>query len=249
MKNKRIKVLYIIFFIAAIFFAAFVLAEFRRDYLAVGLAAVVMLIAAYFLVDKVERDIYDRYNLDKKEMDEKLGETTGEIRRGFDKIDKLSEAILEASLQGLTDPKEKLSELVDDLTQAEQSIQSQQETIQQKKDKQLETNEIELILKTQRETMDLIKAGFKTLIQYSKENARQVALNTNQNTEQLLKELTLTMQQLTDQLPNIVQDHLQDVESKYESISEAYLENISLVSQKLDKIKELSNQISDKLQL
>jgi hypothetical protein len=247
MKNKRIKVLYIVFFIASVFFAAFVLAEFRKDYLAVALAAIVMLIAAYFLVDKIERDIFQRYELDKRSFDDKMDEVTGEIRRGNDKIDFLSEAIMQASMQGLTEPKQKFNQFVEELTTAEQTLQQQEDLITKHKDKQDSDKELEKILKTQRETITLIKTGFKTLIQFSKENSRQVALNTNQNSEQLLKDLTLVIQQLTVDLPKIVNESLEDVENKIESMSEAYVENISLVSLRLEKIEELMNEISESL--
>jgi hypothetical protein len=248
MKNKRVKVLYIIFFIAAVFFAAFVLVEFRKDYLAVALSAIVMLIAAYFLVDKIERDIYERYDLNKLDIDEKLDEATGEIRRGNEKINRLSEALLHASLQGLSDPKQKLNQFVEDLSSAEHLIEVQKDVMHQQKDKLEETEEFELILRSQQETIALIKAGFKTLIQYSKENARQVALNTNQNSEQLLKELSMTMKQLTDELPRIVGDNLESVQNRFDSLSEAYIENISLVNQRLEILETLLQKITETLQ-
>ena len=94
MRNKRTKALYILFFIAAVFFAAFVLAEFRGDYIAIALAGIVMLIAAYLLVDKIERDIYERYEIDKKDINDKLDENSQEIIINGNKIDRLQEAIL-----------------------------------------------------------------------------------------------------------------------------------------------------------
>lgn len=247
MKNKRIKALYMVFFIASVFFAAFVLAEFRKDYLAVALAAVVMLIAAYFLVDKIERDIFERYDLEKRSFDDKMNEVTGEIRRSNDRYDKLSEAIMQASMQGLTDPKQKLSEFVEGLTSADQTLKQQQDRINQSKGNLESTKELEKILKKQRETITLIQTGFKTLIQFSKENSRQIALNTNQNSEQLLRDLTLVIQQLSADLPEIVNDSLNHIENKIESMSEAYVENISLVSQRLEKIEELMEEISKSL--
>lgn len=247
MKNKRIKVVYILFFIAAVFFAAFVLVEFRKDYLAVALAAIVMLIAAYFLVDKIERDIYERYDIDRQEIDEKIDEATGEIRKGNSKIDQLSEAILQASMKGLSDPKQKLSELVENLSVAEQSMKYQQDMVNKQKDKLEDAKDLSMLLSIQQETIGLIKAGFKTLIQYSKENARQVALNTNQNSEQILKELSTSIQQLMSDIPQIMEENITTVQTKVDSLSDAYLENISLVSQKLDMIEELTTKITESL--
>jgi hypothetical protein len=249
MKNKRIKALYIVFFIASVFFAAFVLAEFRKDYLAVALAAIVMLIATYLLVDKIEHDIFERYDLDKRSFDDKLEGVMGEIRRSNDKLDRLSEVIMQASMQGLNEPKQKFNEFVDELTTAEQALQHQENIIKQQKGKQDNIKELEKIIKTQRETITLIKTGFRTIIQYNKENSRQIALNTNQNAEQLLKELTLVIQQLTDDLPKIINEGLEDVENKIESMSEAYVENISVVSLRLEKIEELMNEISESIKV
>ncbi len=247
MKNKRIKAIYLVIFIASVFFAAFVLAEFRKDYLAVALAGIVMLIAAYFLVDKIERDIFERYDLEKRSFDDKMDEVTGEIRKGNNRIDLLSEAILQASMQGLTEPKQKFNEFVDELTIAEQTLESQENLIKQKKSNTEYAKEYEKLIKTQRETVALIKTGFKTLIQFSKENARQVALNTNQNSEQLLNDLTLIIQQLSSDLPSIVSQGLENVDNKIDSMSEAYVENISLLSQRLEKIEGLMNEISQSL--
>lgn len=247
MKNRRLKVIYIIIFIAAVFFAAFVLVEFRKDYLAVALAAIVMLIAAYFLVDKIERDIYERYDLDRKGIDEKINEATGEMRKGYDKIDQLSEAILQASLKGLTDPKQKLSEFVDELSAAEQAIMNEQQKMNHQTEEFINKNEIESMLTFQQETISLIKTGFKTLIQYSKENARQVALNTNQNTEQLLIELNSLIQQLKKDIPKEVEESMKATQNQFETLSDAYLENITLVSQRLDKIEDLTQQLNSKI--
>lgn len=239
MKNKRTKVLYIIFFIAAVFFAAFVLAEFRSDYIAIALAGIVMLIAAYFLVDKIERDIYERYEDDKRFINEKLDDTAQQIARSGNKIDQLQEAILNASLQGLTKPQDKLAELSKSLNDVEQSL-TQQET-------NLVEPNMKNILRTQQETIALIKMGFKTIIQYSKENARQVALNTNQNTEQILTELSASIEKLTEEIPVMIDKSISEVKDQYDSFSDSYLENTSLISQRLEEIQKLSDEISAKL--
>lgn len=244
MKHKRIKVLYIIFFIAAVFFAAFVLAEYRKDYLAVGLAGVLMLIAAYFLVDKIEQDIYDKFDLNRLDLDDMLDRATGEIREGYSKIDQLSEAIMKASLQGISDPNQKISQFVDELSATEQSLKEYETRIRESGDGQNQKKELELIIQNQKETISLIKTGFKALIQYSKENARQVALNNNQNTEQTLTEISGLIKQLSMDLPMISEGELGDVEKQNDSISQTYSNNFSLVNQKLDRIEELTKEIS-----
>ncbi|MDD5934397.1 MAG: hypothetical protein PUC65_02345, partial [Clostridiales bacterium] len=201
MRNKRTKALYILFFIAAVFFAAFVLAEFRGDYIAIALAGIVMLIAAYLLVDKIERDIYERYEIDKKDINDKLDENSQEIIINGNKIDRLQEAILNASLHGLTDPQQKITELSNNLAEVEQALLQRQNELLNHKIPSDYSKQLENILQAQRENVVLLKTGFKALIQFSKENARQVALNTNENTEKVLNELSDTVHRLSEELP------------------------------------------------
>lgn len=245
MKNKRTKVLYIIFFIAAVFFAAFILAEFRKDYVAVALAAILMLIAAYFLVDKIEHDIYERYDADQKDINEKLGETVQVVTRGSKKIDQLQEAIINASLQGLSQPFEKLDELSGDFHEVEKKLDGQ-------KLQSLDLNLTDEILKeqrilaeNQRELVQLVKTGFKTLIQYSKENARQVALNTNENTEKLLAELDTSMNQLLEKLQSIVTTD--PIHEQMKDVSAELLQNTLIVNQSLEQIQVITDQLSKAL--
>ncbi len=247
MINKRAKVLYILFFIAAVFFAAFVLVEFRKDYLAIGLAGIVMLIAAYLLVDKIERDIYARYEVDKKDIKDILGETSQEIIINGYKIDRLYEAIMNASLQGLTDPNQKIMELQDSLTKTEQILSQRQ--------KELVDNEIfceygkqiESILQIQNENIILLKTGFKALIQFSKENARQIALNTNENTEKILTELSESIHKILEDLPGLVENNLTTTQDKNDNLTESYLENTALVNQRLKDIEKILSKVKDLL--
>lgn len=217
MKNKNTKVFYILFFIIAAFFAAFVLAEFRDDYIAIGLSAVVMLIAAYFLVDKIERDIYTRYEEQQNDMDQRL------------------DAILSASLQGLTNPKDCVSELSGSLSEVEKQLSKEA-------DRQSGVPEKEL-LRLQQQTIQLLKDGFIGIINFSKENARQVALNTNQNTEKLLQELTKEVTELMGQVNDLVKNNLTDIQENYNGMSDAYLENTSVISKRLEEIENITEEI------
>lgn len=243
MRNKRTKVLYILFFIAALFFAAFVLAEFRRDYLAIGLAGVVMLIAAYLLVDKIERDIYARYEIDKKDIRDRLDETSQEIIINGNKIDRLQEAIINASLQGLTNPQQKMIELQNSLTKIEQILLQHQKELMDNNSFEY-SKQFENILQAQRENLVLLKTGFKALIQFSKENARQVALNTNENTEKVLTQLSESIQKLSEELSRTIKSSFSTIQNEYDSLTESYLENTSLVSQRLKDIEALTEKVT-----
>ncbi len=244
MRKKRTKVLYILFFIAAVFFAAFVLAEFRKDYLAIGLAGIVMLIAAYFLVDKIERDIYKRYEIDKKDITDRLDETSQEIIIYGNKIDRLQEAIMNASLQGLTNPQQKIMELQNSLTKIEQVLSQRQKELMDHKITSEYGKQLENILQAQRENIVLLRTGFKALIQFSKENARQVALNTNENTEKVLTELSVSIYKLLEELPGTIESSLNTMHNEYDSLAKDYLENTSSVSQRLKDIEKLTENVT-----
>lgn len=247
MRNKRTKALYILFFIAAVFFAAFVLAEFRGDYIAIALAGIVMLIAAYLLVDKIERDIYERYEIDKKDINDKLDENSQEIIINGNKIDRLQEAILNASLHGLTDPQQKITELSNNLAEVEQALLQRQNELLNHKIPSDYSKQLENILQAQRENVVLLKTGFKALIQFSKENARQVALNTNENTEKVLNELSDTVHRLSEELPKSMLDNVTNVRNDFDSITKSYLENTSLISQRLEDIQKLTEKVNSLL--
>ena len=244
MRKKRTKVLYILFFIAAVFFAAFVLAEFRKDYLAIGLAGIVMLIAAYFLVDKIERDIYKRYEIDKKDITDRLDETSQEIIIYGNKIDRLQEAIMNASLQGLTNPQQMIMELQDSLTKIEQVLSQRQKELMDHKISSEYGKQLESILQAQRENIVLLRTGFKALIQFSKENARQVALNTNENTEKVLTELSVSIYKLLEELPGTIESSFITMHNEYDSLAKDYLENTSSVSQRLKDIEKLTENVT-----
>ncbi|MDD5934753.1 MAG: hypothetical protein PUC65_04175, partial [Clostridiales bacterium] len=91
------------------------------------------------------------------------------------------------------------------------------------------------------------KTGFKALIQFSKENARQVALNTNENTEKVLNELSDTVHRLSEELPKLMLDNVTNVQNDFDSLTESYLENTSLISQRLEDIQKLTEKVNSLL--
>lgn len=214
MKGKKTKALYIIFFVAAVFFAAFVLAEFRKDYLSIALAGIVMLIAAYFLVDKIERDVYEKYELDKQDINQKFEETSETIQRGYDRIEQLQQAIVNASMQGLSDPQESFTKLLSQLEEVEQILTSKKGDGTGKS----EDDQLQKLCDGQQEMIALLKKGFKAIIQFSKENARQVALNTNENTEKLLSQIEKDLTELKEELPKLVQQSNGEVSERLEEL-------------------------------
>lgn len=218
MKNKKSKVIYIIFFVAAAFFAAFILIEFHKDYLAVALAAVLMLIAAYFLVDKIEYDIYQKYQLDQCDFDDKFEQAMFEMKRNYTKIEKLERAIYKASEEGDEEEAESVS-MLDILARLEA----------------LEKN----IQKEQEENTKLLRHGIKALVQYSRENARQVALNTNENTQSTLKEINYAVSMLEGTLPNLLNNNQSELEEQIITLNNNYHNEIEDMRKKMEQINYL----------
>lgn len=218
MKNRKSKVIYIIFFVAAAFFAAFILIEFHKDYLAVALAAVLMLIAAYFLVDKIEHDIYQKYQLDQCDFDDKFEQAMFEMKRNYTKIERLERAIYKASEEGDEEEAESVS-MLDILARLEA----------------LEKN----IQKEQEENTKLLRHGIKALVQYSRENARQVALNTNENTQSTLKEINYAVSMLEGTLPNLLKNNQSELEEQIITLNNNYHNEIEDMRKKMEQINYL----------
>lgn len=222
MKNRKSKVIYIIFFVAAAFFAAFILIEFHKDYLAVGLSAALMLIAAYFLVDKIEHDIYQKYQLDQCDFDDKFEQAMFEVKRNYTKIERLERAIYKAA-------QEEDGEEVDSVSMLD--VLTRLETLEQK------------IQKDQEDNTKLLRHGIKALVQYSRENARQVALNTNENTQSTLKEINYAVSMLEEALPNLLtnnhsglEDQIVTLNNNYQNEMEDILKNLEGINALLQKI-------------
>ncbi|WP_312372740.1 hypothetical protein [Lachnoclostridium sp.] len=218
MKSKKSKVIYIIFFVAAAFFAAFILIEFHKDYLAVALAAVLMLIAAYFLVDKIEHDIYQKYQLDQCDFDDKFEQAMFEMKRNYTKIERLERAIYKAAGEESEEEVQSVSmlDILARLESFEKNIQKEQE-----------------------ENTKLLRHGIKALVQYSRENARQVALNTNENTQSTLKEINNVVSMLEGALPNLLKNNQLGLEEQIVTLNNEYHNEIKDMTNKLDQINNL----------
>jgi len=218
LKSKKSKVIYIIFFVAAAFFAAFILIEFHKDYLAVALAAVLMLIAAYFLVDKIEHDIYQKYQLDQCDFDDKFEQAMFEMKRNYTKIERLERAIYKAAGEESEEEVQSVSmlDILARLESFEKNIQKEQE-----------------------ENTKLLRHGIKALVQYSRENARQVALNTNENTQSTLKEINNVVSMLEGALPNLLKNNQLGLEEQIVTLNNEYHNEIKDMTNKLDQINNL----------
>lgn len=137
---------------------------------------------------------------------------------GYKKMQRIEDAILNSSMQGRVQPEQKFQELLEKLEHI--SISAEQENL-----------------------MVILKNSFQTMIKYSKENARQVALNTNDNTQRLMEQIESQIEALKKETPTLSNPQINEIQNKFESVSEAYLENASLISQRLEEIESSMDEI------
>lgn len=110
-EKKHSKIVPTLCFIASVFFAAFILIEFHSDYLAVGGVGIVMLIAAYFLMSRIEYDIFKRQELEKQDNDIKFEEVYRKIDESSKRIETIQKAIYVVTKKGAENIEQKLSDI------------------------------------------------------------------------------------------------------------------------------------------
>lgn len=109
--KKNSKIVPTLFFIASVFFAAFILIEFHNDYLAVGGVGIVMLIAAYFLMSRIEFDIYKKQEFEKQENDMRFQEVYKKIDETSNRIETMQKAIYVVTKKGTENIEQKLNDM------------------------------------------------------------------------------------------------------------------------------------------
>lgn len=173
MKNRSgIKVFYKLFFLAAIFFSVFVLLQMGEDFVAVGIAGVVILVAGYLQFSQNEKYRQEEKNQQQMELDRKLDELLN-AQRAIYTITKRGNA----KREGFASGNENLSvkEVLEQIT----SLQ-------------------ERMLDENRKLAEIQVNALKAVAKYNKENARQIVLNINKNADrisELLRDGTLQLQQ------------------------------------------------------
>lgn len=178
--KKKAKTFYTLFFLAAVFFAIFVLLELRSDYLTVIGAGVVVLISAYLLLDKISEENSAKNNSVKdntengaagadmaKEICECIRQSNAEIAASISELEKINKAIYTVN-------KHANDEQTDEFAAIRTDIQSMIE----------KENEL---LEHEQDAFNGQKNALKALIKYNKENARQIAENANANNRALIE--------------------------------------------------------------
>ena len=120
-KNPKLKVP-ILCFIGAIFFSAFVLIEFHKDYIAVAGAGIVLLITAYFLVDKIENDLLKKYEKDHQNMLDKIDDTKRLLNDKSNEAQVIGKAVYVATNRGAKSIENELTQIANRLNRIEKRI-------------------------------------------------------------------------------------------------------------------------------
>lgn len=128
MKGKRRSTIVVpmLSFVAAVFFATFIIIQFREDYSAVAGVGIVILIAAYFLIEKIEDNIHKKYEIDKDEIFLKFEEQSNFFNERCDRIEKIQKAIYLSSVSEKEFLDNKFSELKISLEKIEEGIADQE---------------------------------------------------------------------------------------------------------------------------
>ena len=195
-KKKVLTEVFVLFFVAAVFMAVYVVIEMGNDWLAVLGGAVVLLIAAYLLVD---------YRLDSKSGTESDGRQSDRIIRRLDQLEEVQKAMYTVIKRSNSENTELFQSINSGLTQmagalerlAEAGVSDNAASYEQKQE----------ILRTGRNVLEAVKGmrqdyqiGVKNLIKYEKENAKQVAEAARTNTDMTLVELNAQLEKILDVL-------------------------------------------------
>lgn len=194
MKNKNmLKIFYRLFFLASLFFSVFVLLQLGDNFVAVGIAGIVVLIAGYLFFSQSEKEKQEERERERMELDRKLDELLN-AQRAIYTITKRSTAKLEKELAAGGGNAQ-----MQDLLEKAISIQ-------------------ERALSENRKLAEIQVNALKTVAKYNKENTRQLALNINQNTDRLAQKLQSTTAELQHDIQETT-EAIEEAEGFYQSMS------------------------------
>ncbi len=195
-KKKVLTEVFVLFFIAAVFMAVYVVIEMGNDWLAVLGGALVLLIAAYLLVD---------YWLDGKQGDASEGRQSDRIIRRLDELEEVQKAMYTVIKRSNSENAQLFQDLTSGLAQMTGALEQLAQTGLSENAESYELKKE--ILQTGKNVLDAVKGmrqdyqiGVKNLIKYEKENAKQIAEAARTNTDMTLVELNGKLEKILDNL-------------------------------------------------
>ena len=184
MKKKKILTeVFVLFFIAAVFMAVYVVIEMGNDWLAVLGGAAVLLIASYLLVDYRIEYGKDGAGMENEGTEEVLKALYTVMKRGSNENTELLQKI-DSRLEAMTQVLERMESAA---AGAEQGNASQE------------------IQQVGKDVLDAVKGlrqdyqtGVKNIIKYEKENAKQIAQTTHTSAEMTIIELKAQLERIQE---------------------------------------------------
>lgn len=195
MKKKKILTeVFVLFFIAAVFMAVYVLTEMGNDWLAVLGGAAVLLIASYLLID---------YRMECQPEGKGAESEQDALGKRLDELEEVQKAIYTVIKRGNSENAElmqKIDEHMATMTQVLEKLSEASFTGETAANATCQE-----LLQTERKVLDAVKGlrqdyqtGVKNLIKYEKENAKQIAETTHNNTEMTIMELNTQFAKIQD---------------------------------------------------
>lgn len=246
-KKRSSKIVHILFFIAALYFSIYILLNYdKTDMVSIVGSGVILLIASYFLFDKLQ---YEAER--KKEIDEqKRNEENNEKLLALSEITKVQKASYMVLKRGSRILEEQMHLQLEEIKNLSENIGQAREDMSKAalQTKRLVTV-VESIQKNNAALIEIEKSGYQALIKYNKENTRQIVLNNNENINNIIKDITASLRSFSGQLTNTVNTDFTDILDKYANLSSVMIENTITVSDRIEDIsgtlKEYKNIIED----
>jgi len=198
-KKKILMEVFILFFIAAVFMAVYVVIEMGNDWLAVLGGAAVLLIAAYLLVDS-----WFEYRSGGEELSP-TEEEKSNIDQRIDALEEIQKATYTVIKRGNSEQAELLRSMEAQLVQLTQVVERMGDATVSVTAKSEETKQA--VLQSGKQVLDAVKGmrqdyqtGVKNLIKYEKENAKQLAEQAHTNAEMTIIELNAQFGKIVEKL-------------------------------------------------
>ena len=197
MKKKKILLeVFILFFVAAVFMAVYVVTEMGNDWLAVLGGAAVLLIAAYLLID---------YWFEYRSEGGRPEEGNSSISQRLDALEEVQKATYTVLKRGNSEQAELLRSMDARMAQLTQAIEQMASAADTANEMAEETRQA--VLQSGKNVLDAVKGmrqdyqiGVKNLIKYEKENAKQLAEQSHTNTEMTIIELNTQFGKIVEKL-------------------------------------------------
>lgn len=195
-KKKILTEVFLLFFVAAVFMAVYVVIEMGNDWLAVLGGAAVLLISAYLLIDYLlesKMEGSDAFS-DGGKSGQRLGELE-DVQKAMYTVMKRGAGENAELLRGLDARITELTRVMSQLVDTTVAVGTEQEAVQKE------------LLQVGNGILDAVKSmrqdyqvGVKNLIKYEKENARQIAETAHTNTEMTIIELSTQFAKILESL-------------------------------------------------